>query len=95
MIEKTDSDPIPGEVLQLQQLGAEGKLWALTIVFCLDTETKTVIHRNLTNQQVMKLRSSIFEYGFIHPIKVGSWRVVCPLDIDSVYLDRQSGYFSG
>ena len=94
-MEQGETTPIPGEVAQLQELGLAGKLWALSIVFTWDGETKTVIHRNLTNQQVMKLRSSIFEYGFIHPIAAGSWRVVCPLDIDRVYLDRQSGYFSG
>jgi len=94
-MEKLDSDFIPDEQQKLHELGQAGKLWTLSIVFTWDGETKTAVHRNLTNQQVMKLRSSIFEYGFIHPIAAGSWRVVCPLDIDRVYLDRQSGYFSG
>ncbi len=90
-----EHEPIPKEILELQELGQAGKLWALSIIFTWDGETKTVIHRNLTNGQVMKIRGDIFQYGFIHPIKQASWRVVCPIDIDRVYLDRQSGYFSG
>jgi hypothetical protein len=88
-------EPIPDEIRQLQELGQAGKLWALQIVFTWDGETKTVTHRNLTNAQVMQIRKDIFLCGFIHPISQGSWRVVCPIDIDRVYLDRQSGYFSG
>lgn len=85
---------ISAEQLQLQELGQQGKLWTITIVYLLDTETKSIPHRNLTNPQVMKIRGDIFQFGFLHPIRPGSWRIICPVDIHAVYLDRQSGYFS-
>lgn len=79
----------------LVEAGKEGKLWTLTIVFSFDGETKTAIHRNKFSKEVMNIRGQIFQYGFIHPIGEGQWRVICPLDIDRVYLDKQAGYFQG
>jgi hypothetical protein len=80
---------------ELTQMGKEGKLWTLTICFTLDGETKQDIKRNLKSREIMKLRTDLFQVGFLHPISAGRWRIVMPLDIDRVYLDRQSGYFSG
>ena len=79
----------------LIEAGKKGELWTLTIVFSLDGETKTVYHRNKHRAEIMSVRREIFLSGFIHPIGVNSWRIICPLDISAVYLDRQSGYFNG
>lgn len=79
----------------LVEAGKEGKLWTLTIVFSFDGETKTAVHRNKFSREVMNIRGQIFQYGFIHPLGDSSWRVIMPLDIDRVYLDKQSGYFNG
>lgn len=89
------ASPVPPELLALMELGKQGKLWAVTIQFSIDSETRSVIHRNLTNKQVMKIRADVFIYGFLHPISAGSWRIIPPMDITGVYLDRQSGYFPG
>lgn len=85
----------PPDLEQLQKLGLAGKLWTLAIIFTWDGETRRLLHRNLTNAQQRDLRSEIFEYGFLHPVTKDSWRVVCPLDIDKVFLDKQSNYFPG
>ena len=86
---------IPEEVKKLYELGAAGKLWTISIQFALDGETKMNIHRNLRRNEVMNLRGSIFQYGFLHPVGDGHWLIIPPMDIQKVYLDRQSGYFSG
>lgn len=79
----------------LAALGKEGKLWTLTVLFSVDTEAKRVIHRNLQSHEVMTLRKNMFIYGFVHPVSLGHWRIIMPLDITGIFLDKQQALFNG
>lgn len=83
---------IPPAVLELMKLGDEGKLWTLEIPFTLDGVTSSVRKRNLTGEQVMKLRMSIFQCGITKPIAAGEWIVIHPMDILNPHLIRQARY---
>ncbi len=83
----------PPEILRLQQLGREGKLWTIEITYHCDSNTKLERKRNMTGDELVKYREDIFRIGFSVPIAAGHWRIVTPYDIIQVDLYKQSGYF--
>ena len=88
---------IPEELRELYEMGAAGKLWTLEVEYDFDSERKITRWRNLTDQDLMRRRTSMFQVGFSIPVggQPGHWRVICPIDIVKVDLYRQTGYFSG
>ena len=86
---------LPPELIDMYKLGQAGKLWTIEIIYVLDGETKVEKKRNLRRAEVMLLREDIFKVGFLIGQTTDCWRVITPLDIDKVFLHRQSGYFSG
>lgn len=90
----TQKTYIPPEVLQLMELGRQKKLWALEIVYTTpgENEVKRIWQRNLTGEKLMDFREKMFRYGFTVPVEPGHWKIVCPMDIQSVDLYRQDNY---
>lgn len=84
---------VPPEILALQQLGRDGKLWTIEVVYNYHNEAKRVRTRNQTDAEVRKYREEMFRYGLTIPIEPGHWQIICPYDIMQVDLYRQSGYF--
>jgi hypothetical protein len=88
------------EIIELEKLGDEGKLWAIEIFYTVDGEVKKMVYKNQTNPQVMAIRRAIFQVGIIIPVKDqhgapvgGSWQIISPMDLGNVFLHKQSGYF--
>lgn len=89
-----DEYPSP-EIVEMQTLGSEGKLWTLTTIYNIDAETKQHVERNLKVGEVKKKRSEYFREGFAVRLGEGSYLIVPPFDILRMYLDRQDKYFGG
>lgn len=83
---------IPPELEELFALGKAGKLWAMEIIYTLEGETKQVRKRNMTVEELMKFRETMFRYGMTHPVEPGHWKIVCPMDINSVDVYKQATY---
>lgn len=86
---------VPPEVQALQELGRQGKLWTVEVVYTLDSNTKVVRKRNMTSDELMKFRESMFRFGFTVPVEPGHWKVVPPFDIQTVDMFKQTNYFAG
>lgn len=84
----------PPEVLRLMELGRQKKLWALEIMYTVQSNHTTAILRkhNLDDVELMKERDAMFRYGIQTPIAPGHWKIICPIDIISVDLYRQDNY---
>lgn len=83
---------VPPEIRELWQLGREGKLWAVEVVYSLAGATEIVRKRNQTGKEVMQFRQDIFRVGFLHTVGPGHWKVIPPMDIVSVDLYKQDKY---
>lgn len=80
---------------QLQELltmGMEGKLWAVSVMYKVDAETRLYERKNLTGEQLMKLRNRMFQFGFEIMIEAGHWQIICPMDILEVHMYKQTRY---
>lgn len=86
---------IPKELKQLIEMGKQKKLWALEIRYNVagQGETKLMRKRNLTVQELMTFRESMFKYGFKVMVEPGHWKIICPMDIVEVDLYNQDHYF--
>lgn len=85
---------MPPEVLERMELGRQNKLWCLEVHYALDSERRVMRKRNMTGDEVLKLRTSMFQAGFTMPVKENHWRVIPPIDIVQVDLYKQSAYFA-
>ena len=76
------------------QLGREGKLWSVEIMFNVPAkhETKTEYKRNMETSELMKFREALFKYGFSLPVKAGHWRLILPMDILQVDIFKQDAF---
>lgn len=85
---------IPPEIMRLMQLGRDGKLWALEVVYSIrdKNEYKQMIKRNLTEEELLKTREAMFKYGLQIPVEPGHWKIICPIDILEVDLYKQKAY---
>lgn len=86
----------PPEILKLIELGREGKLWTIEVIYKPQDQpdAKRMVRRNMTGQEVLQFRESMFKVGFTIPLGENHWQIVCPLDIHTAYLTKQSGYFA-
>lgn len=80
--------------MRLMQLGRDGKLWALEVVYSIrdKNEYKQMIKRNLTEEELLKTREAMFKYGLQIPVEPGHWKIICPIDILEVDLYKQKAY---
>lgn len=85
---------VPPEVLQRMELGRQKKLWSLEVEYALDGERKILRKRNLTGEEVLKLRTSMFQCGFTMPVGEHHWRIIPPIDMVRMDLYQQSAYFA-
>lgn len=83
----------PPEVLERQELGRQGKLWTIEVIYNKDGTSRILRKRNMTDVELMKFRQSMFSFGFTMPVEQGHWSIICPLDIVSVDLFKQASYF--
>ncbi len=88
----TSNQFVPPELQELFALGKAGKLWAMEIVYSLEGVTKQVRKRNMTAEELMKFRETMFRYGLTHSVEPGHWKIVCPMDIFSVDVYKQATY---
>lgn len=88
-----NNQSIPPELQELFELGKAGRLWSIEIIYSLEGVTKQVRKRNLPVEELMKFRETMFRYGLTHPVEPGHWKIVCPVDIFSVDVYKQSSYF--
>lgn len=77
---------------ELLTLGLEGRLWAVSIMYKVNGQTKLHEIRNLTGEQTMAKRSRMFQFGFEVMIAPGHWQIVCPMDILEVHMFKQTRY---
>lgn len=95
--------PMPSEwpesYREIWDLGEAGKLWALEIVYRLDGNplTQRKLLRNLTEPKLVETRIRMFSQGLGIAVDgdPGHWKIILPMDIISVDLYQQFGYFSG
>jgi hypothetical protein len=75
-------------------LGKQGKLWRLEFCYRIDLNS-VAQHKmtNLTGQELMSARETMFSHGFLMPIEPGHWRIIQPKDIISVDVWRQANFF--
>jgi len=88
-------DFVPVEERERYTLGREGKLWSIEFEYEVDGEYCSQKRRNLINPEVMNLRKAVFQFGLLHFVEKGSFRIIMPREIKATYLDRQSAYFNG
>jgi hypothetical protein len=88
---------MPQEMREWWDLGESGQLWALEFTFTLHglPEVHRRLLRNLTAPRLKAYRTKMFIEGLTLKKEPGHWIVVCPMDIISVDVYQQFGYFSG
>jgi hypothetical protein len=88
-----NEQPISPDISKLKTLGKEGKLWSLTVVYDVDGVTKQLTRRNMTGEQLMAFRKTMFNAGFTLMVEPGHWKIVCPMDIKTADCYQQRDYF--
>lgn len=79
---------------QLRKLGKEGKLFAVEVLYSEGKETKKVVYANQTATDLMTFRRNLFTCGFLVGISPGHYRLYSPADIEKVFVDRQSDFWT-
>lgn len=90
---------LPDTFRELWDLGEAGKLWSLEIVYKMagSLGTNRKLLRNLTEPKLVETRIRMFSQGLGIAVDgdPGHWKIILPMDIISVDLYQQFGYFSG
>jgi hypothetical protein len=79
-------------------LGKAGKLWCVEVICRITIEgKKDEVARfrkpNMTWGELMTFRETIFVAGLMMPLGAGTWVIVPPFDISTLYIDKQSKFF--
>ena len=89
-----NGDYVPAEEIERYTLGREGKLWTVHFEYDVEGQYCTQTKRNLTNPEVMNLRKAAIQWGILHFIRKGEWRIVMPTEF-KMFLYRQTEFFNG
>jgi hypothetical protein len=68
-------------------------LYSIEIVYRWGAEEKIERRKNLTEEEMGKFRRNVLVGGMAFMVERGHWKVVCPIDILSIDIHEQSGYF--
>lgn len=83
------------EYQRLCNLGKQGKLFTVEVVYYLENEVKKMTRKNMEDGRVKEFRVKIFQEGLTIIRGEGHWSVVPPGDIVSLDIYRQAAYFGG
>lgn len=77
-----------------KQLGAEGKLFSIEVLFDVKGEIKRYVLPNQTGDEIMKFRETVLLTGLYFPIDPGHGRLIFPEDLKEIDFWRQKKYWS-
>jgi len=86
-----ETERIPPHIIELMALGQH--LYSIETIYRWGAEEKVDRRRNVTEEELSKLRRNIFLGGLVFMVEPGHWKVICPIDILSMDIHQQSGYF--
>lgn len=91
----TDEQRAAGKITlkERKALGKAKKLWGIEIICSMGLETKRHHLENQTDREVFQFRQHIFTAGLMLPIDPGTWVVIPPWDIKTIFINRQSKFF--
>lgn len=87
-----DKTYLPPWVLEKMALGEKKKLWAIEIIYVIESDHHRFWKPNLTRDELYKWRESIFRYGITHPLEPRHWLIIPPVDIVKVTCIQQEKY---
>ena len=85
------TERIPSHIVELMTLGQH--LYSIEVVYRWGSEEKIERRRNLTEAELGKFRRNVLIGGMAFMVEPGHWKVVCPIDILTIDMYQQNGYF--
>jgi len=86
-----EKERIPARFAELMALGQ--KLYCIETIYRCGPEEKVDRRRNVTEEELAKFRRNVFLGGLSFMVAPGHWKIVCPIDILTMDIHEQSGYF--
>lgn len=86
---------IPQHVKELWQLGAQGKLYTFVVEYKQDGSHYRIKQNNLTLDEILAKRESMYRYGFTRSVGKGHWVVISPNDFVRVEFFKQAQFMPG